>query len=144
MQLLSLLGPIDVLEPVAGYLVVVLVLVNMGTRWLAFGKYREQAKDDDREEVDRWIPHELTNVLLVLASFYYLTLHHHGGIVLSSLVIGLFIADFFEVEARGVEMRRDVPLDRPKAAIAASVLVFLYAAYNTLFFLVKPWWSAIV
>ncbi|RBI61208.1 DUF7313 family protein [Halomicrococcus sp. NG-SE-24] len=144
MQLLSLLGPIDVLEPVAGYLVVALVLVNMGTRWLAFGKYREQAKDDDREEVDRWIPHELTNVLLVLASFYYLTLHHHGGIVLSSLVIGLFIADFFEVEARSVEMRRDVPLDRPKAAIAASVLVFLYAAYNTLFFLVKPWWSAIV
>ena len=144
MQPLSLLGPVDALEPVAGYLVLALVLVNMGTRWLAFRNYRNQANDDDREEISRWIPHELTNLALVLASFYYLTLHHHAGIVLSTLVLGLFITDFFEVEARSVELRRDVPLDRPKAAMAASFVVFLYAAYITVFFLVEDYWGAIV
>ncbi|WP_327051507.1 DUF7313 family protein [Halomicrococcus gelatinilyticus] len=144
MQPLSLLGPVDVLEPVAGYLVLALVLVNMGTRWLAFRNYRKQANDEDREEVSRWIPHELSNLLLVLVSFYYLTLHHHAGIVLSTLVLGLFITDFFEVEARSVELRRDVPLDRPTAAMVASFVVFLYAAYISVFFLVKDYWNAVV
>jgi len=144
MQPLSLLGPVDALEPVAGYLVLALVLVNMGTRWLAFRNYRKQANDEDREEVSRWVPHELTNLLLVLTSFYYLTLHHHAGIVLSTLVLGLFITDFFEVEARSVELRRDVPLDRPKAAMIASLVVFLYAAYISVFFLVKDYWDAVI
>jgi len=144
MQPLSLLGPVDALEPVAGYLVLALVLVNMGTRWLAFRNYRKQANDEDREEVSRWVPHELTNLLLVLTSFYYLTLHHHAGIVLSTLVLGLFITDFFEVEARSVELRRDVPLDRPKAAMVASLVVFLYAAYISVFFLVKDYWDAVI
>lgn len=145
MQPLSLLGPIDVLEGVAGFVVLVLLLVNMGTRWFAFRKYGKQAtEDDDRETIDRWLPHDVTNVLLVLSAFYYLTLHHHGGIVLSTLVLGLVITDIFEVEARAVEMRRGVPADKPKAAVAASVLALLYIAYLTLFSLVKPFWTAII
>ncbi|SIQ98499.1 hypothetical protein SAMN05421858_1029 [Haladaptatus litoreus] len=144
MQALSLLGPIDVLEPVIEFLVLGLVLVNMVTRLLAFRNYRKQARDDDRETIDRWVPHELSNVLLVLVSFYYLTLHHHGGIVLSMLVLGLFITDFFEVEARSVEMRRGVPLDKPKAALTASFVVFLYAAYQSVFFLIEPLWNSLV
>ncbi|WP_266076843.1 DUF7313 family protein [Haladaptatus caseinilyticus] len=144
MQALSLLGPLDVLEPIARYVVLGLVLVNMGTRMLAFRNYKKQARDDDRETLSRWVPHEISNVLLVLASFYLLTLHHHAGIVLSTLVLGLFLTDFFEVEARSVEMRRGVPLDKPKAALTASFVVFLYAAYLSVFFLIKPFWSAII
>ncbi|WP_435153500.1 DUF7313 family protein [Haladaptatus sp. DFWS20] len=144
MQALSLLGPLDVLEPYAEALVLALVLVNMGTRMLAFRNYRKQARDDDRETLDRWVPHEITNVLLVLASFYLLTIHHHAGIVLSTLVLGLFLTDFFEVEARSVELRRGVPLDKPKGALTASFVVFLYAAYLSLFQFIKPFWSAIV
>ncbi len=144
MQPLSLLGPLDALEPVAEFLVLGLVLVNMVTRLLAFRNYSKQARDDDRETLDRWIPHEVSNMLLVLASFYLLTLHHHAGIVLSTLVLGLFITDFFEVEARSVEMRRGVPLDKPKAALTASFVVFLYAAYLSVFFLIKPFWSSII
>ncbi|GAA0251319.1 hypothetical protein ACFFQF_02435 [Haladaptatus pallidirubidus] len=144
MQALSLLGPLDALEPIVRYLILVLVLVNMGTRMLAFRNYRKQARDDDRETLNRWVPHELSNMVLVLASFYFLTLHHHAGIVLSTLVLGLFITDFFEVEARSVEMRRGVPLDKPKAAVTASFVVFLYAAYQSVFFLIEPFWSAIV
>ncbi|WP_458206499.1 DUF7313 family protein [Haladaptatus sp. NG-SE-30] len=144
MQPLSLLGPLDMLEPVVEFVVLALVLVNMVTRQFAFRNYVKQASDDDRETLDRWVPHELSNVALVLAAFYYLTLHHHGGIVLSTLVLGLFITDFFEVEARAVEMRRGVPLNKPKGAVTASVVVFLYAAYNSIFFLIKPFWSAVV
>ncbi|WP_227376074.1 DUF7313 family protein [Haladaptatus halobius] len=144
MQLLSLLGPVDVIEPFVEYVVLALVLLNMGTRWLAYRNYSKQATDDDRETLDRWIPHELSNVLLVLGSFYFLTTHHHAGIVLSSLVLGLFITDFFEVEARSVEMRRGVPLDKPKGALAASFVVFLYVAYLSLFTFIKPFWSAVV
>jgi hypothetical protein len=144
MQPLSLLGPIDVLEPYAGFVVFGLVLVNMLTRILASRNYEKQAKDDDTETLSRWIPHEVSNVLLVLSAFYFLTLHHHGGIVLSTLVLGLVITDFFEVEARSVELRRGLPLEKPKAAVLASVLVLMYIGYETVFFIIKPFWSSIV
>ena len=145
MEPLSLLGPIDVLEPIIEYVVFALVLVNMGTRWLAYRDYRQQARDDDREEsLDRNWLHEISNVVLVLASFYLLTLHHHAGMVLSSLVLGLFITDFFEFEAREVELRKDKELSTPKGALTASFLVFLYAGYQSLFFIIEPLWNNIV
>ncbi len=49
-----------------------------------------------------------------------MTLHHHGGMVLSVLVLGAVITDFFEFESRKVEARRDIPLERPKGAIVAA------------------------
>ena len=84
------------------------------------------------------------DVLLVLASFYFLTLSHHSGIVLSVLVVGMVLADFFEFEARLVEARQDLPLEPPKGAMVASALVLLYAAYLALFFVIEPVWSRIV
>ncbi|NHN58255.1 MULTISPECIES: hypothetical protein [Halorussus] len=145
MEPLSLLGPIDVLEPYVEYVVFALVLVNMGTRWWAYRDYRKQARSDDREEeLDRNWLHELSNVVLVLGSFYLLTLHHHAGMVLSSLVLGLFITDFFEFESKEVELRRDEKITSPKGSITASVLVLLYAGYISLFFLVDQWWNAVV
>jgi len=145
MEPLSLLGPIDVLEPYVEYVVFALVLVNMGTRWFAYRDYRQQARDDDRDEaLDRNWLHEISNVVLVLASFYLLTLHHHAGMVLSTLVLGLFITDFFEFEAREVELRKEKKLSTPKGAMTASFLVFLYAGYLSLFYLIEPFWNAIV
>lgn len=152
MQPLSLLGPIDaVLEqpiqgkPLALYVVLALVVVNFGTRFFAQRSYRKQAKSDDHDEyLSRSIVHEVSNVLLVLASFYYLTLHHHAGIVLSSLVLGLFLTDFFEFEAREVELRNGEKLSNPNGALVASFVVFLYAGYLSLFFLVKPLWDSVI
>jgi len=145
MEPLSLLGPIDVLEPYVEYVVFALVLVNMGTRWFAYHDYRQQARDDDREEaLDRNWLHEISNVVLVLASFYLMTVHHHAGMVLSTLVLGLFITDFFEFEAREVELRKEKKLSTPKGAMTASFLVFLYAGYLSLFYLIEPFWNAIV
>jgi hypothetical protein len=145
MEPLSLLGPIDVLEPYVEYVVFALVLVNMGTRWWAYRDYRKQARSDDHdEELDRNWLHEASNVALVLGSFYLLTLHHHAGMVLSILVLGLFVTDFFEFEAREVELRRDEKLSSPKGSMTASFVVFLYAGYLSLFFLVAPVWNSIV
>jgi hypothetical protein len=145
MQPLSLLGPIDVLAPYVEYVVFALVLVNMGTRWWAYRDYRQQARSDDHEEeLSRNVVHEVSNVVLVLASFYLLTLHHHAGIVLSTLVIGLFLTDFFEFEAKEVELRNDEELSSPKGALTASFVVFLYAGYLSLFYIIAPVWNAIV
>ena len=145
MQPLSLLGPIDVLEPYVEYVVFALVLVNMGTRFFAYRDYRKQARSDDHEEyLSRNLVHEVSNVVLVLASFYLLTVHHHAGIVLSTLVLGLFVTDFFEFESREVELRNGDRLSQPNGALVASFVVFLYAGYLSLFYVVEPIWNAIV
>jgi trehalose/maltose hydrolase-like predicted phosphorylase len=139
-------GPVDTfVAPVVEYVVLALVLVNMGTRLFAYRSYRKQARSDDHDEqLSRNVVHEASNVVLVLASFYLMTVHHHAGMVMSALVLGLFIADFFEFEAREVELRKGERLSRPNGALTASALVFLYAAYQSLFFLIEPYWSAIV
>jgi len=138
----TLLGPLDVLAPVIEPLLVVLVVANLGTRLLADRHYRRQAERG--ESLSRFRPHEASNVVLVLGSFYYATVDYHPGMVLSVLVVTLVVVDFFEFEARAVEARREDPLDRPKAAIAGSVLVLGYVLYTTVFFLVEPVWSAVV
>jgi len=53
--------------------------------------------------------------------------------VMSVLVVGMVITDFFEFESRKVEARRDLPLDRPKAAIGAWVLALLYVLFQVAF-----------
>jgi len=140
----AIFGPIDaVLAPVAAYIVLLLVIVNMGTRLLAYRRHRREA-EDGAEAVTRYPLHELTNVLLVLMVFYFTTLHRHDGIDLSLLVVGTLLADFFEFEARNVEARQGVPLDLPKGAIFASLVALTYAAYVSLFYAIAPVWNAIV
>jgi hypothetical protein len=85
-----------------------------------------------------------TNFLLVVGAFYYLTVDRHAGLIVSLLVVSLFLTDFFEFEARKVEARQGLEIDRPWSAIGASSVALLYVAYQALFFLVKPYWSAVV
>lgn len=140
----NLFGPVDaVLAPYAAYVVLALVLVNMVTRHLAHGHHVDEARDDG-EGVGRYLPHVATNVLLLLASFYYLTLHQHAGIVLTTLTVGLFVTDFFEFESRNVEARNDMPIERPKAAIAASVLTLLYAGFLAVYWVIAGPWEALI
>jgi hypothetical protein len=139
----SLLGPIDLLAPYVEYVVLGLVVVNVVTRLVAHRSHKRQAERGP-EAVSRHPVHELSNVALLLGSFYFMTVQYTAGMVLSVLVLGLVIADFFEFEARKVEARTDEPLDRPKSALAASVLVLAYALFQSVFFLVEPIWSNIV
>ncbi|WEL17196.1 MULTISPECIES: hypothetical protein [unclassified Halorhabdus] len=141
----SLFGPLDtLLGNNVVYLLLVLAVVNMVTRILAHRRHVSQAASGGADAVSRFLPHVVSNVLLILASFYYLTLHHHGGFVTTVLVLGLFLTDFFEFEARKAEARREVDLDRPKGAITASLLMLGYVGYQSLFFVVAPAWNAVI
>lgn len=148
----SIFGPLDQLLAVetgiGDVLVVeailfVLVIANFATRHRAHSTHVSQA-DEGPEAVSRYLPHEVSNVVVLLVSFYYMTVDYHPGMVMSVLVLGMFLADFFEFEARKVEARRDIAIERPKGALVASLLVFTYAAYQTLFFIIDGPFSAIV
>lgn len=142
MDTAMLLGPIDLLEPFIKYLVLILVIVNMATRHMEYRQHVD-AVEDGQETLERYRPHVASNVALVLATFYLLSVEYHSGVVMSILVLGLFISDFFEFEARQVEVRNELEIERPKASIFASGVAFLYAAYLAIFFIVEPAWRLI-
>ena len=145
---LEFLVPLGALESVAGvlpYIILAVVLVNVVTRLLAQRSFeRAAAQGDDDEALSRYLPHETVNVLLIVLSFAFMIVEPHGGMVLSVLVIGMVISDFFEYESRRVEARNNLEMDKPNSAIVASVLVIAYASYQALFFLVEPLWRSIV
>lgn len=140
--------PIGALESLAGvlpYVVFGLAVLNILTRFLAHRSHvRQAAASTDDEELSRYLPHEATTILLLLGSFLFTITEPSGGVVLSVLVLGLFLSDFFEYESRKVEARNDMTIERPKSALAASVLVFLYAGFESLFFVIQPLWEAVV
>jgi hypothetical protein len=147
-----LFGPLDTflgsMAPggvlVIEYILLVLVVANFGTRLLAHRTHESQYEGGGAEKLSRHPAHVGTNVALVVTSFFYMTLAHHGGMVMSVLVLGAVITDFFEFESRKVEARRDIPLERPKGSLVAAVLVFMYAGYQSLFWLIKGPWESIV
>jgi len=148
MQPLQFLVPLDPLvaaESVIPFVVLALVVANMVTRLLAHRTHVRQAEEgDDDELVSRYTPHTATTVLLILASFAFLIVAPHGGMVMSVLVLGVFLADFFEFESRKVEARNEMTMERPKAALTASFVALLYAGFQSLFFVVEPIWTAII
>jgi hypothetical protein len=141
----DLFGPLDQL--LAGpieYVLLVLVLANVASRLVEHKTQVSEYESGGAEAISRHPARVATNALLVLVSFYYMTVHYHSGFVTAVLVLGLVLTDFFEFESRKVEARRELDLDKPKAAIAASGLVLLYAAYVSLFFLVEGLWNSVV
>lgn len=145
MQPLEFLVPLGALDAVAGalaYLVLVLVLVNLGTRYRAHQVHKSQAQNGG--EPSRYGPHLAANLALVLVSFLYMIPEPHGGMVLSALVVGMVVSDFFELEARQLEARNEMEIERPKSAMTLSGLVLLYAAYQALFWIVAPYWEIVV
>ncbi|WP_232688115.1 DUF7313 family protein [Halobacterium zhouii] len=139
----TLFGPVDtLLAPYVEYALLALVVLNFVSRYVAHRAHRRQAEND--EELTRHFFHSFTSWGLVLLSFYYLTLHHHAGIVVSILALSTFLADFFEFEARKVEIREGEPLESPKGAIVAATFMLLYVGYLSVFFLLKPYWSQVV
>lgn len=139
----ALFGPLDsLLGPIIKWILLGLVVANLGTRALANRTHRKQAQHG--EEISRHGLHQALNVVLVLAALYFATVEYHAGMVTAVLVLGMVIADFFEFEARKVEARGDKPIERPKGSLFVSVLLLAYVAYLTVFFVVEPVWSAIV
>lgn len=144
LQFAGPVGPfLDLVAPFIIYVVLIMVIVNMATRFLAHRRHVREARDEDAA-VARYAPHTASTVLLVLVSFVYLATHQHGGIVMSTLVLGMFLADFFEFESRRVEARNAMAIEHPKSAVLASVVALTYAAYQALFFLISDYWNAII
>ncbi|NHN42312.1 hypothetical protein G9C85_11840 [Halorubellus sp. JP-L1] len=112
------------------YLLVVLVLANMATRILAYKRNVNEADDEDATTASRHPLHAATTIALILTTFYYATYAPHGGVVLTMLVLGLFLTDFFEFETRAVDIRKDDHVRRPKGALVASLLVLAYATFQ--------------
>ena len=141
MSTYELFGPVDAIlaSEITGEIVVVellllgLVVANMGARALAHRRHESQAEEGGDDAISRHPAHFGSNLLLVLLSFYYMTIHHHAGIVASVLVLGVVLTDIFEFESRKVEARREIDLEPPKAAIAGSVLALVYVVYVTFF-----------
>jgi len=129
----EIFGPLDTLHSVIEPVLLVLVLANMATRFFAHNRHVEQYENDGADAISRFLPHESANVLLMLGSFYYLTVNHHGGMIMSMFVAGLLITDLFEFESRKVEARRELSLDRPKASLSLWTLSLLYLGFQLLF-----------
>ncbi|WP_049898385.1 DUF7313 family protein [Halococcus agarilyticus] len=149
MQPLSLFGPIDAVlgsgdHPLILYVLVVLAVANVVTRAIAHRSNVNDAREQGAEAVGQHPLHAASTILLILGSFYLMTVELHSGVVLSVLVVGMFVTDLFELEALRVEARNDRSLSRPNGAIAASMVVLLYAAYLSLFFVIAPVWNAVV
>lgn len=140
----TLFGPVDaILAPYIEYAVLAMVVLNFISRRVAHSAHKRQAEEGE-DALSRHPFHSFTSWGLVLLSFYLLTLHHHAGIVLSALAVSTFLADFFEFEARKVEVREGKALEAPKGAMVAATVTLLYSGYLSVFFLIKPYWSAVV
>ncbi|WP_418284419.1 DUF7313 family protein [Halorubrum sp. DTA46] len=142
LQFLVPLGWLAAVGPVLPYAILVMAVANLATRHVAYKRHVEQGADED--SVDAYDPHAFTNIGLLLLSFLFVLHAPVGGTLLAILVITMLIADLFEFEARNVEARNDMPIEAPKSAIAASLLVVVYAAYYALFFLVSGVWNQFV
>ena len=145
MDPLQFLVPLDWLAavgPMLPFAILVMATANLATRHVAHRRHVAQGADAD--SVDRYTPHSVTNIGLLLLSFLFILEAPTGGTLMAVLVITLLLADLFEFEARNVEARNDMPIEAPKSAIAASVLVLGYAAYYALFFLVSDLWNQVV
>lgn len=140
----TLFGPLDtLLAPYIEHAVLAMVVLSFVSRRVAHGAHERQAEDG--ADALSWHPfHAFTSWGLVLLSLYYMTLHAHAGMVLSTLAVGTFVADFFELEARKVEVREGLDLDAPKGAMVGATITLLYAGYLSLFFLIEPFWAQVV
>ncbi|WP_418282410.1 DUF7313 family protein [Halorubrum sp. DTA98] len=145
MDPLQFLVPLDwltVVGPMLPFAILVMAVANLATRHVQHKRHVDQGRTGD--DVDRFTPHAFTNIGLVLLTFLYTLQAPVGGTILGVLVVTMLIADLFELEARSVEARNDMPIEAPKSAIVASALVVLYAAYYALFFLVDDLVGAII
>ncbi|MCH7661569.1 MAG: hypothetical protein IH933_13655, partial [Euryarchaeota archaeon] len=69
-----------------------------------------------------------------------------GGddVALAIFALTVFVTDFFEFESRLVEARTDRPLEAPKAAIGATLLLVTYAGFIALVSLFGSFWTPVI
>ena len=141
LQFLVPLGWLEVVGPMLPFAILVLALANLVTRHLAHSSHVEQAESAD--SLDQYLPHIITNVGLVLVCLLFTLVQPTGGAILSTIAVTMFIADLFEFEARNLEARNDMKIERPKSSLLASSIVVLYAFYYVLTVLGATFWGSL-
>ncbi len=125
----AILGPIDaIFFPIIEPILLIGAVANLVTRHLAHRSHIKQNKEE-KGSLQRFVIHEISNGILIIFSLYYMTLHHHGGMILSLMVLAMVLADIFEFEARLVESRGGMEIELPKGSIVGSALVLAYVLY---------------
>jgi hypothetical protein len=125
----AILGPIDaIFFPIIEPILLIGAVVNLVTRLLAHRSHIKQ-NEEEKGSLQRFVIHEISNGILIIFSLYYMTLHHHGGMILSLMVLAMVLADIFEFEARLVESRGGMEIELPKGSIVGSALVLTYVLY---------------
>jgi hypothetical protein len=142
LQFLVPLGWLSAVGPVLPYAILTMAVANLATRHLAHRRHVEQGSKGD--SVEPYTPHAFTNVGLVLLGFLFVLDAPVSGVIISMFVITMLIADLFELEARNVEARNDMPIEAPKSSIVASLFVLVFASYYALWFLVAGLWDQYV
>jgi hypothetical protein len=142
LQFLVPLGWLSAVGPVLPYAILVMAVANLATRHLAHRRHVEQGSEGD--SVEPYTPHAFTNIGLLLLSFLFVLDAPVSGVILSMFVITMLVADLFELEARNVEARNDMPIEAPKSSIVASLFVLVFASYYALWFLVAGLWDQYV
>lgn len=135
-------GAVGGLAPVLIYVLLVVVVLNMAGRALEYRRLVDQT-EEGAEQLSRHPLRVATNVLLVLGAFALLLVERHAGMVVSLLVVGVFISDLFEFEAREVEARQGWELERPWSSIGGSTLVLAYVVYQ-IFDQLAPFWEVVI
>ncbi|KDS90229.1 hypothetical protein FK85_18685 [Halorubrum saccharovorum] len=142
LQFLVPLGWLSEVGPMLPYAILVMAVANLATRHIAHRHHVEQG--DDGDSVDPYTPHAFTNIGLLLLTLLFVLAAPVSGTILAVIVITMLIADLFELEARNVEARNDMPIEAPKSSIAASLVLMVFVAYYSLFFLVSGIWNQFV
>ena len=125
----AILGPIDaIFFPIIEPILLIGALANLVTRFLAHRSHIKQ-NEEEKGSLQRFVIHEISNGVLIIFSLYYMTIHHHGGMILSLMVLAMVLADIFEFEARLVESRGGMEIELPKGSIVGSALVLAYVLY---------------
>ena len=142
LQFLVPLGWLSEVGPMLPYAILVMSVANLATRHIAHRRHVEQGNNGD--SVEPYTPHAFTNIGLLLLTFLFVLDAPISGVILAVIVITMLIADLFELEARNVEARNDMQIEAPKSSIAASVVLMVFVAYYSLFFLVSGIWDQFV
>ena len=125
----AILGPIDaIFFPIIEPILLIGAVANLVTRLLAHRSHIKQ-NEEEKGSLQRFVIHEISNGVLIIFSLYYMTIHHHGGMILSLMVLAMVLADIFEFEARLVESRGGMEIELPKGSIVGSALVLTYVLY---------------
>jgi len=140
LQFLVPLGWVETIGPILPLAILTLTIANMATRLLSHRTHKQQAEAGEKDEaLSRYFPHTFTTLGVVLLGLLFIVYRPISGMIMMISLFGLLVTDFFEFEARLVEARNDMPLERPKAGFAVSVLALIYASYYGLQFLYGPY-----